>query len=262
MLPPKPKSEIQLLNTLISQIMPYLQGEAQYTQFTRRRIAAQIEDINDSYYYNVVRFFFLFSIGDVSGGSFLAEQSIGERPHDVVSWGNYILCSMYTVGLERALELAIRAVELTNSPRMVRDAFYYARGLGDFKTFRKYLDRYSSMGKLDFELSDEDNAALPLAVRQSELAIQSGLAEDIANVGKIMNSMLQPAMQIDAPVNFYLLEDEDSVTCVLEITPPRMTPEQCADLNIALIKKRVASGIVNWEVVGIFANEPTRQQDV
>ncbi|PKE30948.1 hypothetical protein CWS43_09715 [Rahnella sp. AA] len=260
MLPPKPKSEVESINALISQITPYLQGEAEYTDFIRRRIDAQIDEVNDPYYYKAARFYFLFSIGENEEGARLAEEVIMERPSDFIAWGNYILCTLYTMGLEKAFELSVRAAEKTNSPKMVRDTIYYARGLGDYQAFEKYLAKYSLMGNPDFDLSDEDNSALPLAVEQAALAMNSGFADEISHVGKMMHSMIKPLQQIDAMSSFYLIEDEGEKSYVLEITPPGITPEECAELNIALVKKRAATLGTNWDVVGIFSNEVTKQR--
>lgn len=259
MLPPKQKSDVKALNDLIAQITPYLQGDANYSNFTSRRIDAQIEEIKDPYYYKVAKYYFLFSIGNVEEGTKFAELAVSERPQDVVSWGNYILCSLNKIGLERALELSVRAAELTKSPRLIRDSFYYARGIGDFKTFDKYLKMYAKLGLLESEISDDDNASLSLAIQQSELANQSGLVDVIARVGRLMSSFLEPLEQLDSAINFYMIDEEEPATYVLEICPPKITPEKCAELSLELIRRRAEAGEKSWEVVGIFATQATKE---
>lgn len=256
MIPPKPLTDIAKLNSLFQQLTPYVAMESEHSVFTERRFEAQVEEFEDNFFYSVARFFFLFSVGKVEEGTALAEQVIDTNPSDVVTWGNYILCAMYRVGIARALELAERAAKCTNSPRFVRDCFYYARGLGDFGKFRFYLERYAQMGQLDFELSDEDNAMLPLAVKQASLASLSGRMDKIAEIGRIMNSMLSPHRQIDAIANFYVLDDGEDEAYVFELTPPNTTSDECATKNIELIDHRVRAGLNDWSVVGIFTNEP------
>lgn len=256
MIPPKPRSDIERLNSIIQQLTPYVSQEVEHTPFTERRLEAQVEELTDNFFYNVARFYFLFSVGKLDEGILVAEKVIDENPSDDVTWGNYILCCMYRVGISKALELAERAAKCTNSPRFVRDCFYYARGLGDFKKFRFYLERYSQMGQLDFELSDEDNAMLPLAVKQATLAATSGKMDAIAEIGRLMNSMLLPHRQIDSIANFYVLDDGEEETYVFELTPPNATPDECATNNIELINHRVRSGFNDWSVVGVFTNKP------
>lgn len=256
MIPPKPRSDIAGLNSLIEQLTPYVSMEEKHTVFTERRFEAQIEELKDNFFYGVARFYFLFSVGRIEEGARVAEDIISINPLDAVTWGNYILCSMYRVGLSRALMLAERAAARTNSPRFVRDCFYYARGLGDFAKFRFYLERYSQMGQLDFELSDEDNAMLPLAVKQASLAAISGKMDEIAGVGRLMNDMLSPHNQIDSIANFYIVDDGESETYIFELTPPNSSAAECSRCNIELIDRRIRAGANDWSVVGLFTNEP------
>jgi hypothetical protein len=261
MIPPKPQSDIQKLNSIIQQLTPYVSMEVEHTSFTERRFEAQIEELTDNFFYNVAKFYFLFSVGKLNEGILVAERVIDENPIDVVTWGNYILCCMYRVGVSKALELAERAAKCTNSPRFVRDCFYYARGLGDFGKFRFYLEKYSQMGQLDFELSDDDNAMLPLAVKQASLAATSEKMDEIAGIGRLMNGMLSPHCQIDAVANFYVLDDGEEESYVFELTPPNATPDECATRNIELVDHRVRFGFNDWSVVGIFTNEPGIERD-
>lgn len=256
MIPPKPLSDIAKLNSLIQQLTPYVSTEAEHTVFTERRFEAQVEEFEDEFFYSVARSYFLFSIGKVEDGIALAEEIVDAHSSDVVTWGNYILCCMYRVGIAKALELAERAAECTNSPRFVRDCFYYARGLGDFGKFRFYLERFSKMGQLDFELSDDDNAMLPLAVKQASRAALSGKMEKIAEIGRLMNSMISPYRQIDSIANFYILDDGEEETYVFELTPPNTSPDECVRNNIELIDHRIRAGFIDWSVVGTFTNEP------
>jgi hypothetical protein len=229
---------------------------AEHTVFTEKRFEAQIDEFSDDFFHYFAKFYFLFSVGKIDEGMAAAERVIEANSSDIVTWGNYILCCMYRVGLSKAFELSVRAAHSTNSPRFVRNCFYYARGLGDFGNFRYYLERYSQMGKLDFELSDEDNAMLPLAVKQASLAAMSGKMDEIAEVGRIMNNMLSPLRQIDTIVNFYVLDDGEEETYVFELTPPQASPDECSNCNIELIDRRVEARLNDWSVIGVFTNEP------
>ena len=262
MIPPKPLSDTARLNSLIQQLTPYVSTETEHTMFTVRRFETQVEEFEDSFFYSVARFYFLFSTGKIEEGIALAEEVIEANPSDVVTWGNYILCCMYRVGIAKALELAERASECTNSPRFVRDCFYYARGLGDFEKFRFYLERYSQMGQLDFELAEKDNAKLPLAVKQASQAAMSGKMDKIAEIGRLMNSMLSPCRQIDSIANFYVLDDGEEETYIFELTPPNSSPDECATNNIELIDYRIQAGFNDWSVVGVFTNEPGIEGEV
>jgi tetratricopeptide (TPR) repeat protein len=262
MIPPKPQSNIAKLNSLIQQLTPYLSGEAEHTIFTERRFAAQVDEFDEMFFRYVAKFYFLFSVDKTKEAIEIAEMVVDNNPSDVVTWGNYILCCMYKVGLSRALELSERAAECTNSPRFVRDCFYYARGLGDFGKFRMYMDKYSKMGKLDFELSDEDNAMLPLAVKQASKAAMSGKMDRIAEVGRLMNSMITPRRQMDAIANFYILDDGEEESFVFELTPPDASPDECGTKNVELIDYRIQAGFNDWSVIGLFTNEPSAAKDI
>lgn len=261
MTPSQPQRETSRVNAIIKQLTPYVSMEIEHTPFTKRRLESHVEELRDDFFYGVARFYFLFSVGRVEEGVAMAEKIIDENPSDVVTWGNYILCCMYRVGLSKALELAERAIQHTNSPRFVRDCIYYSRGLGDFYKFRLYVERYSKLGKLDFELSDEDNAMLPLAIKQASLAAMSGKMDEIADVGKLMNSMISPHRQIDSIVNFYIVDDGEEETYLFELTPPNASPDECAQKNIELIDSRILSGFNDWSVVGVFTNEPGIERD-
>ncbi len=251
----KKSKDIEIANRIAAFVKPYLLIDEPVSSFVVKRALEQsIEIKSESIKYSTQSMIY-FSAFEVDKGISFAERAVELDPYDSVSWNHYMLGAFWRLGPKEALNVVNRARRYVMSWEMMRNGLFYAIQVADYSTV---LDLYFELQKTDKldELVPEkrERQALENAIAYAQLALEHGKVDAVRSLSTLMMDQLDWQQKQHASPRLIDVSDEDGPSLLLEIFVLDSDSKLCSGMNIELISHRAASGMIDWNVGGLFVS--------
>lgn len=247
--------DIDIANRITSFVKPYLLADEQVSSFVVKRALEQSVEIKSESIKYSTQSMIYFSSFDVVKGISLAERAIELDPNDSVTWNHYMLGMFWRLGPQEALEVVKRARSYIISWEMIRNGLFYALQAADYSIVKEYYFELKKADKLDELVSEErERRALDKAIDYTQLAEKHNKIDAVRSLSSLMLDQLDWQQKQYASPRLLDVSDEDGPSLLLEIYVLDSDSKACSDMNIKLISKRASSGMIDWNLGGLFVS--------
>lgn len=247
--------DIEVSNRIMAFIRPYLIIEEPVSHFVIERALGQAFEIKDI----TIRFSTLsmvyFSSYETQRAIDYAEQAIAWDPNDSVSWKHYMLGMFWRCGPVEALEIVHRARKYIRSWEMMRNGLFYALDTADYASaLQLYSDLVKAEKLDDLVHEDKEKNVLDKALEYAQLAEEHEKTDAVRALSQIMMQQLDWQQKQRMSARLLDVSDEDGPSLLLEMFVVDSDSVECSDMNIDLISHRAASGLIDWDLGGVFVS--------
>lgn len=257
---PQHSKDIEVVNRVLTNLMPYLFYEQEMTSFVTQRTQSQVNEIKDYSLKCVAQSNLYFSMGKVSDGIDYAEEALIYLNSDWLTWRQYMQCMFWRCGPVSAREVARRAMVEVTSPVIARDGMFYAMHSGDFVFMKELYDFLVRTEKLDDFLKVDDGELaknnIEYSLQNYTISSNSGKSQVIKELSELMFKQLPIKRQLDTCNRLIDVSDSnDDTSLIYELHINSLPSEICAKLNLEFISKRVSAGLTDWDVGCMFVGK-------